>query len=137
MTSYAGRNLLLKVGNGETPVVFLTLGAARATTFDVGNDVADVTLLGSGNAPSFSGEAGQRNLRVSLQGIFKDSAAEEKLRMLALAAAVARYQLIFPNGDTYEADFIVENYRREGSHDGLEMFSAGLIRSGDGIWTTA
>ncbi len=137
MASYAGRNLLLKVAADEIPVVFMTLGAARATTFDIGNDVADATLLGGSNAPSYSGDAGQRNLRVTLQGIFKDSAAEEKLRNLALSAATARYQLVFPNGDTYEADFIVESYRREGSHDGLEMFSAGLIRSGEDTWTTA
>lgn len=137
MTSYAGRGVLLKIADAEDPAVFLILGAARATVFDVSNDVADVTPLGSNGVAHYSAQATSQNARVSLQGIFKDSAAEERLRQSAQNAQICRYQMIFPNGDTYEADFIVESYRREGSHDGLEMFSAALIRSGEGVWTTA
>ena len=135
MTTYAGRDLLLKVSNDGAPPLFLTLGAARTTIFDATNELAEATLLGGGQAATYSGEAGSGNIRITLQGIFKDSTAEAKLRQLALSATQCRYRLVFPNGQTYEADFIVESYRREGSHDGLEMFSVGLIRSGEGAWT--
>lgn len=137
MTTYAGRGLLLKISDGGETPSFLTLGAARTTAFDIVNDLAEITPLGSGGARFYSGVAGEANARIALQGIFKDSAAETHLRQVAELSAVRRYQLVFPNGDMYEADFLVENYRREGSHDGLEMFSAALMRSGDGVWTTA
>ena len=136
MTSYAGRGLLLKISDGGTPAVFLTLGAARATVFDISNDVAEATHVGSTGEASYTALAGSRNARVTLQGIFKDSTAEERLRQAAHSGALCRYLMVFPNGNSYEADFIVESYRREGSHDGLELFSASLIRSGEGIWTS-
>lgn len=136
MTSYAGRGLLLKISDGADPAVFLTLGAARTTVFDVTNDIAETTSVGGAVAASYNGMAGSSNARVALQGIFKDSQAEVLLRQAAQTADVHTYQMIFPNGDTYEADFVVESYRREGGHEGLEMFSASLIRSGEGVWTT-
>lgn len=137
MTTYAGRGLLLKISDdGETPS-FLTLGAARTTVFDIANDPVETTALGNDGARSYSGIAGDRGGRIAVQGIFKDSAAEEILRAVAEQAIQRRYRLVFPNGDVYEADFIVESYRREGSHDGLEMFSASLVRSGGGVWTAA
>lgn len=137
MARYAGKDVLLKISDGASPPSFLTLGAARTTAFELGNDLAEVTPLGSAGAVTYSGEAGTRTARLALQGVFKDSAAEARLRAVALAALTCRYLLVFPNGDSYEADFIVESYRREGSYEGLEMFSAAFVRSGDGTWTSA
>lgn len=136
MTSYAGRGLLLKIADGGAPPEFLTLGAARTTAFDVTNEAADITTIGSAGHVHYSAQAASQNARVTLQGIFKDTTAEALLRQAAQGGLTCRYRMIFPNGDTYEANFIVESYRREGSHDGLETFSAGLLRSGEGIWTT-
>ena len=64
MASYAGKDLLLKISDGATTPSFLTLGAARTTAFDLGNNLAEVTTLGSGGAATYSGEAGVRTARV-------------------------------------------------------------------------
>lgn len=137
MTVYAGRDVLLKIGDGGASPAFASLGVARATGFDVVTAPADVTEVGSGIAPRYSGAAGRQDARITLQGIFKDSAAEAQLRSVALAADTRRYQLVFANGDVYEADFIVESYKREGTFDALEAFAAVLLRSGEGTWTSA
>ena len=137
MTIYAGRDVLVKIGDGGAPPAFASLGVARATGFDIVIAVADVTAVGSGVAARYSGSAGRQDARITLQGIFKDSAAEGQLRMAALGADVRRYQMIFANGEIYEADFIVESYKREGTFDGLEAFAAVLLRSGEGTWTDA
>lgn len=136
MAGQRGRDLLLKIGDGGSPQAFHTLGAARMTAFDLLNDVAETTAVGSGGAASYA-PAGTQNLRMTLQGLFKDSTAESLLRQAALSPAVKDYQLSFPNGDSYAAAFIVESYRREGSHEGLEGFAVTLLRSGSGSWTDA
>ena len=136
MTGYAGKDLLLKIGDGGSPQAFLTLGAARATVFDIANDAADATPLGAA-VPVYSAAAGRRDSRIALQGLFKDSAAEERLRSVANSGAVCDYKLVFPNGDVYAAALVVDSYRREGSHDGQESFSATFRRSGAGVWTLA
>lgn len=136
MTGQAGRDLLLKISDGGTPAQFLTLGAARLTAFEMTQDAADVTPLGAA-APVYSSAAGRGDAVVSLQGLFKDSAAEEHLRGAADSGEGRAYKMIFPNGDVYTATFIVTAYRREGSHDGLESFAASLRRSGAGDWTLA
>lgn len=137
MTLYAGQDLLVKIANDAEPVAFVILGMARTTAVDVTNDLADAAVLGSSGTAAYVGAAGRRNMRIALQGMFRDSAAEAVLCAAALMAASRGYMLVFPNGDTYEADFIVESYRREGSQDGLDMFTVSLIRTGDGLWTQA
>lgn len=136
MAGQRGRDLLLKIGDGGSPQAFHTLGAARMTAFDILNDTAETTAVGSDGAATHAA-AGTQNARVTLQGLFKDSVAESLLRQAALAPALQDYQLFFPNGDSYAAAFVVENYRREGTHDGLEGFAVTLLRSGAGSWTDA
>lgn len=134
MASQRGRDLLLKIGDGGSPQAFHTLGAARMTAFDLLNEAVEDTAVGTTGAATYAA-AGTQNLRMTLQGLFKDSAGEALLRQAALAPAVQDYQLVFPNGDSYAAAFLVEAYRREGSHDGFEGFAVTLLRSGAGSWT--
>lgn len=137
MTIYAGQNFLLEMSGDGEPLSWLTLGAARAVAVDVSNDLAETTQLGSGGAPSYSGAAGRRSMRVSLQGIFSNSSGEAALSAIALSGAARDYRLTFPNGDRYQGSFLAESYRREGSYDGFDMFSVSLLRSGEGTWTPA
>jgi predicted secreted protein len=81
------------------------------------------------------GRAGR--LQIRLDGLFKDTAAEETFRAQAFARSLRNYELIFPNSDKYTAAFAVENYTRGGAYDGIETFSATLRRSGDGVYTQA
>lgn len=134
MPSQPGRDLLLKVADAATPETYHTVGAARMTAFDLVNEAPETTAVGADAAATYAA-GGVQTARISLQGLFKDSAAEERLRALAFAPQAAPCQLVFPNGDCYAADFIIESYRREGTHDGLESFTMTLLRTGSGSWT--
>lgn len=135
MTSYKGRDLLLKIGNGGTPETFTTLGAARTVAMTLNNQPVDATTMDDGGAQVFEPAAGLQTMQLRLDGLFKDSTAEETLRAAAFARTRRNFELYFPNGDKYAAPFVVDNYTRGGAHDGLETFSVTLLRSGTGTFT--
>ncbi len=138
MPSQNGRDFLFKIGNGGSPTeTFTTIGAARALALTLNNQPQDATTLDSNGLQELKGDAGTQSMVVSIDGFFKDGAAEETFRAQAFARTQKNYRLVFPNGDTYEAAFVVQDYARRGSHDGLETFSATLARSGDGTYTPA
>ena len=130
MSGQKGRDLLLKIGNGASPEVFTTLGAARTLALSVNNNPVDITALNSNGLQELQADGGVQNLTLNLEGLFKDAAAEEALRLAAFNRSSKNYQLIFPNGHILSGAFIVSSYHREGSYDGLETFTAVLQRSG-------
>lgn len=138
MAGQQGRDFLLKAGDGATPVeTFQTLGAARVVSLSVNNNPVDNTTMQDNGVQHLVADAGVQSMQVTVDGLFKDSVAEEILRDAALNRLQKNYQLFFPNGDSIEAAFIVTDYRRAGRYDDLESFSATLIRSGTATFTAA
>lgn len=135
MPSQKGRDLLLKIGDGGGPEVFTAIGAARTTAMTLNNQPADATTMDSQGYQILLGDAGAQSLHIRLEGLFKDAAAEETLRAAAFARSANNYEFWFPNGDKYAASFVVQEYQRGGSFDGLETFSITLARSGAGTFT--
>lgn len=136
MPSQKGRDLLLKIGNGGSPTeTFTTIGAARTAAMTINNQPLDATSMDSGGIQVLQSDAGVQAMQLRLDGLFKDSAAEETLRAAAFGRAEKNYELFFPNGDKYAAAFVIESYARGGTHDGLETFSLTLSRSGNGTFT--
>ncbi len=135
MSLQKGRDLLLKIGDGGSPEIFTTIGAARTASISLNNAPADGTTMDSGGIQHFIADAGVQSLRIALDGLFKDSAAEELLRAAAFDRSVKNYALFFPNGDNYQAAFVIDAYARSGSAEGLEAFSLTLLRSGNGSFT--
>lgn len=137
MPSFKGRDFLLKAGDGGSPESFTTIGAARTNALSINNSPVDATSMENSGVQSLVADAGVQALQVTIDGLFKDSAAEELLRAAAFARTERNYQIIFPNGDTYEAAFVIQDYNRSGSYDGVESFSATLVRTGSGTFTPA
>lgn len=135
MTLFKGRDLLLKIGDGEDPEVFTTLGVARAVSMTLDNKPLDVTSMDAGGMQELDAQGGLQSLRIVMQGLFKNAAAEELLRTAAFTRTADNYELYFPNGDKYAAAFVAESYVRTGSYDGLETFAVTLSRSGAGVYT--
>lgn len=135
MTSQKGRDLLLKIGDGGAPESFTAIGAARATAMELGNQPVEKTSMASGGFREYLSGAGLQSMVLRLDGLFRDAAAEERLRAAAFNRTADNYELQFPNGDKYAARFIVQEYRRGGTFDGLEVFSATLLRTGAGVFT--
>lgn len=135
MPSQNGRDLLLKIGDGGSPENFTAIGAARTVELNINNHPAASTAMDSNGNAVLQPDAGVQSLDITLQGLFKDSAAEEILRAAALNRTANNYQLLFPNGDMYVAGFVIGDYKRSGSYDGLESFTVTLLRSGSGTFT--
>ena len=135
MTAQKGRDLLLKIGDGAEPEAFTTIGAARTSAMTLNNQPVDATSMDDEGVQAFIPDAGVQGMTLKLEGLFKDSTSEEKLRLAAFDRARCNYQLCFPNGDGYAAAFIVQDYARSGSFDGLEGFTVTLVRSGTGSFT--
>lgn len=137
MPSHKGRDFLFKIGDGEESESFATLGAARIVSLSIDNQPLDATAMDSDGMQQLDADGGVQSMVVRLDGLFKDSAAEALLRTAAFDRSAANYRMIFPNGDQYNAAFVVESYTRGGSYDGLESFTATLRRSGAGSYTPA
>ncbi len=135
MTAQKGRDLLLKIGDGAVPEIFTTIGAARTSAMTVNNKPVDATSMQDAGVQRFMPDAGVQAMTLKLEGLFKNSAAEEKLRLAAFTRTVFNYLLCFPNGDSYAAAFVVQDYARSGAYDGLEGFTVTLQRSGGGNFT--
>ncbi len=136
MPSQKGRDFLLKIGDGGSPTeTFATLGAARTNALALNNNPVDSTTMDGSGVQALMADAGVQSLNITIDGLFKDAAAEESLRAAAFARTQKNFQLAFPNGDVYQAAFVIGEYGRGGSHDGLETFSATLIRTGSGTYT--
>lgn len=135
MTGQKGRDLLLKIGDGAEPEAFSTLGAARSTAMTLNNQPVDATTMADDGCQAFISDAGVQSLQIRLEGLFKDSGAEEALRDAAFGRIARNFELRFPNGGKYAACFVVQEYTRTGAFDGLEAFTVTLHRSGAGIFT--
>jgi predicted secreted protein len=135
MPSQKGRDLLLKIGNGGDPEFFSTVGAARTVSMVLNNNPIDGTTMDGNGFHQLQPDAGLQTMALVLEGLFKDAAAEEILRLSAFNRTAKNYRLLFPNGDLFEAAFVIGDYRRSGSFDGLETFSATFIRTGGGAFT--
>jgi TP901-1 family phage major tail protein len=135
MPSQKGRDLLLKIGDGGSPESFTTIGAARTAAMSLNNQPVDATSIGDAGVQALAPDAGVQTMTLRLDGLFKDAAAEETLRAAAFGRTANNYELYFPNGDKYAAAFVVAEYARQGSHDGLETFSVTLLRHGAGTFT--
>ena len=136
MPSHKGRDFLFKIGDGEEEETFLTLGCARIVSLSLDNQPLDATAMDSQGLQQLDAAGGVQTMVLRLDGLFKDTEAEEKLRAQAFNRTTAQYQILFPNGDQYTAGFVVEQYNRSGSFDGLESFTATLRRDGGGSFTS-
>lgn len=138
MPSQKGRDFLLKIGDGAAPTEnFTTIGAARTNALTINNNPLDATSMSDAGIQTMLADAGVQTMQITIDGLFKNAAAEEGLRAVAFARNANNFQMVFPNGDIYEASFVIAEYARSGAHDGLEIFSATLIRSGSGSFTPA
>lgn len=134
MSIQNGRDLALYIGDGAEEESFLHIGAARAVSVSLNNRPVDATTLND-DVQVLRGEAGVQSMSISLDGHFRDAAAEDALRRVAFSAAASNCRLVFPNGDAYQAAFVVSAYGRAGAVEGLESFSVTLLRSGAGVFT--
>lgn len=131
MTAQKGKDVVLKIGDGVTPVEgFTTIGGMRLTRLTAGRDALAASDAASGPWRRLHVAGGVRRVSLRGEGVFSDSVAEDALRIQALGGDSANYELHFGNGDRLSGAFVVTEYERFGDVRDAEAFRVALESSG-------
>lgn len=131
MAAQAGKDMLLKIGDGADPQGFTTIAGLRAKTISLNARTIDATHADSpGRWRELIAGAGVRSASVSGAGIFVDSAADEAARSVFFEQARRDWQLIIPDFGVIEGAFLVTALEYSGRHDGEAAYSLSLASAG-------
>lgn len=126
--AYSGLDFLLKCGGfNDNPI---TLGGMRATTMVLNNETIDITHKESQGMRTLLPKSGIQSLTITASGIFTNAESEQFLKQKAFSRELGLYSLFFPNGEKFQAHFLVTQYERSGDHNGEETYNVTLESSG-------
>lgn len=131
MPAQKGKDLLLKLGDGETPEAFAIIGGLRTKTLSLNAQTVDVTHSQSaGGWRELLAGAGVRQASVSGAGVFLNDAAAETARAVFFANELRNWQVIVPGFGTVEGAFLISNLDYAGEHDREASMSLALESAG-------
>ena len=131
MAAERGSAFLLKIGDGAEPPAFATVAGLKTTQLAVNGDPVAITNKDSGGWRELLTGAGVRSVSVAASGIFTGSAAEARVRGLALAGGIERYELSFESGEKMRGSFLVSRLEYAGDFNGERNYTLALESSGE------
>lgn len=141
MSKQQGRELLVKIGDGEESETFATLCGLNSKTISINNNEIDVTTAdcdAPGGALWTEVLSGAKRVTFSGNGFFEDSASEARINAVAMAAdARANFQVIVPDFGTFAGSFHVGQLDYGGEMEGGVSYSLSLSSSGAVTFTAA
>jgi predicted secreted protein len=96
----------------------------------ISQQVLDASHVAGGAWRQVNNATGLRQMSISGEGVFEDSAAEENLRAKAFGGTSANYELRFGNGDKISGAFLVSDYLQQGEVQDVQHFSLTLESAG-------
>jgi TP901-1 family phage major tail protein len=133
---YLGVNFTLKLKDDEavSPGTFTQLGGLKSTDVSIMAGFYDAT---SNDGSRFTKKVagGLKSVSFSGGGLWKNQATQKTATLLAFNGEIRTWQVVAENGDTWTGQFAISDYKRTGSHDGLEEFSLSLESAGDVTFT--
>ncbi len=133
MAGQRGRDVLIKISDGNIPEAFETLAGIRSTEIELNAGSVDATAADSpeGWRELISG-AGIKTARVRGQGVFKDSASDERMRQVFMSGVQSRWQLVIPGMGVLTGAFHIRELKWTGAYDAemgfaVDLESAGLL----------
>lgn len=128
MVAQKGRDLLLKVQDGES---FVTVAGLRSNRLSFNAQAVDVTdAQSAGRWRELLGGAGVQRASVSGSGIFKDQASDALVRAAFFAGSILSWQLVVPDFGTVQGSFQITALEYSGAHDGEVLFELSLESAG-------
>lgn len=131
MSGQKGRDVLIKIGDGDDPETFVTVAGIRAKTISLNVRSIDGT---SGESPEAWRElvagAGVKSASVSGAGVFKDASSDALIQQSFFSQAVRSFQLVIPDFGVLAGPFLVESLDYSGDHDGEAAFAITLASAG-------
>lgn len=129
-TKYAGKDLLLKLGNGNSPQTYTTIAAQRSTSLTINNEVIDVTDKDDSRWMKKI-EGGLRSMSLSCSGLVNDSASAVTLTNIAVQGKIHEFQIVFADGQTFTGPFLLTSFEASGEHTDAQQYSITLESAGD------
>lgn len=130
MAAQRGSQMTIKIGDGNAPEAFSTLGGLRVTRLRLENGMQQASSMESGEWRVLLPASSLRSMTLEGDGMFTDAASEERARALAFSGAVNNYRLYFGNGDHLAGTFLIAAYEREGEHTEEEQYTIRLESAG-------
>jgi TP901-1 family phage major tail protein len=131
MGAERGSAFLLKIGDGAEPPAYSTVAGLKTTQLSVNGDPVAITNKDRGGWRELLTGAGVRSVSVAASGIFTGSAAEARVRSLALGGQIERYELSFESGEKMRGGFLVTRLEYAGDFNGERNYALSLESSGE------
>ena len=130
MVAQSGKDLLIKMdmsGDGQ----FDTIAGLRTTRISLNAETVDVTSLDSeGGWRELLGGAGMRSASVSGNGVFKDTASDERALQIFFQGETPNFQIILPDFGVIQGAFQITSLEYSGAYNGEATFEMSLSSAG-------
>jgi TP901-1 family phage major tail protein len=132
MTAQRGKDILLKVGDGEEPEGFVSVAGLRARTISLNARTVDATDGDSaGRWRELLAGAGVRQASVSGAGIFRDAPSDALVREVFFSQAARSWRLVIPDFGVLQGPFLVAALEYAGEHEGEATWAMTLASAGE------
>ena len=135
MTAYNGNAFLLKIGTSGTAGT--QVGAMRTTSFQINNEIVDITDKDAAGWRTILDLAGRKSISASVEGVMTDSTTLDAMATRAHSGTITAYGLVFGDSDLIDGSFKVTNFSATGPVDAEQTYSFNLESSGSMTLTTA
>lgn len=126
-----GRLFLIKLGDGNSPPTYTTLGGLRATDMTLNNAGVDITNKGSNGWRELLPDGGIQNVTLTGSGLFDANSAQQKqLKNAFFNRVLLQAEIVDENADRVYGYFHVSSYKESGAHNDAQMYDATLESSG-------
>lgn len=132
-----GRNLILKIGDGEVSETFTEIAVIRDLTVTESNDMVDTTTKDDDGVRTLLGGLNGKSVSVSGSGVFTDSANVAALIADFRAGTLRNFQIDVAStafatntGETLEGAFQATQFEIVGNYNDAINFSFTLESSG-------
>ncbi len=131
MTAQRGKDLLLKISDGNDPQIFQTVAGLRTRTLSLNTQSVDITHAQSaGGWRELLAGSGVKQASVSGAGVFLNDASANKMRSLFFGGDIVVWQIIIPGFGSITGLFQITNLDYAGEFDGEASFSLALESAG-------
>lgn len=130
MAVESGAAFLLRLHEGGQGENYQTIAGLRTTQMSFNTDPVVVTNKGSGGWRELLPSGGVRSVSISGAGVFTGSLAEQRLKQIAMAGSVDRFEVSFESGDRLRGNFQVTRLDYAGDFNGERSYTLAIESSG-------
>lgn len=132
MSAKSGKLVLLSVKDGAT---YVPIMSARSNSFSINRTQIDTSTKEDGGWTATLAGGGVTTIETTVSGIFKNSAADKKLRALGISGDSFEGKITLSNGDEFAGNFVITSMEFGGEYDNAETYSASIVNDGEITFT--